>query len=95
MGCQEKRKRGIETLPDNLFEAVKFMEKSSLVKETLGNHVFEKFIENKHIEWDRYRTYVTNYEIDNYLLFFNKVFQAESSFSKKLQPKKDKLSSLC
>ncbi|MBM3700873.1 MAG: glutamine synthetase [Actinobacteria bacterium] len=57
----------IETLPDNLFEAVKFMEGSSLVRETLGEHVFTKFIENKKIEWDRYRTFVTNYEIDNYL----------------------------
>jgi glutamine synthetase len=64
---KKRESAGIETLPDNLFEAVKFMEKSTLVKETLGNHVFEKFIENKHIEWDRYRTFVTNYEIDNYL----------------------------
>jgi len=64
---KKRESAGIDTLPDNLFEAVKFMEKSTLVKETLGNHVFEKFIENKHIEWDRYRTFVTNYEIDNYL----------------------------
>ena len=43
------------------------MEKSTLVKETLGSHVFDKFIENKHIEWDRYSVFVTDYEIDNYL----------------------------
>jgi len=67
-GMLKKREEcGIETLPDNLFEAVKFMENSALVKETLGDHVFEKFIDNKKIEWDRYRTFVTNYEIDNYL----------------------------
>ncbi len=64
---KKRETAGIETLPDNLFEAVKYMEKSSLVKETLGDHVFEKFIDNKQIEWDRYRTFVTNYEIDNYL----------------------------
>jgi len=58
---------GIETLPDNLFEAVKYMEESKLVREILGEHVFNKFIENKKIEWDRYRTFVTNYEIKNYL----------------------------
>ena len=57
----------IETLPDNLFEAVKYMENSKLVEETLGVHVFEKFIENKKIEWDNYRTYVTDYELKNYL----------------------------
>lgn len=64
---QKREDIGIETLPDNLFEAVKIMEKSTLVRETLGDHVFEKFIANKKIEWDRYRTYVTDYEIKNYL----------------------------
>ncbi len=64
---KKREEVGIETLPDNLFEAVKYMESSNLVKETLGNHVFEKFIENKKIEWDRYRIYVTDYEINNYL----------------------------
>ncbi len=64
---KKREQAGIETLPDNLFEAVKYMENSTLVKETLGNHVFEKFIENKKIEWDRYRIFVTDYEINNYL----------------------------
>jgi len=63
----KRREIGIETLPDNLFEAVKYMEESKLVREILGEHVFNKFIENKKIEWDRYRTFVTNYEIKNYL----------------------------
>ena len=43
------------------------MEKSKLVRETLGDHIFDKFIENKKIEWDRYRTHVSQYEIDRYL----------------------------
>jgi glutamine synthetase len=66
----DKKKReseGMDNLPDNLFEAVKYMENSKLVKDALGEHVFTKFIENKHIEWDRYRTFVTNYEIQKYL----------------------------
>ncbi|GAH49128.1 unnamed protein product, partial [marine sediment metagenome] len=42
-------------------------EKSTLVRETLGDHVFDKFIENKKIEWDNYRTQVTDYEIKRYL----------------------------
>jgi glutamine synthetase len=62
-----EEKAGIETLPDNLYEAVKNLENSKLMKETLGEHAFTKFIENKKIEWDRYRTFVTNYEIDHYL----------------------------
>jgi len=58
---------GIETLPDNLYEAVKNLENSKLMRETLGEHIFTKFIENKKIEWDRYRISVTNYEVENYL----------------------------
>jgi glutamine synthetase len=66
----DKKKReseGMDTLPDNLFEAVKYMENSKLVKDALGEHVFTKFIENKHIEWDRYRTCITDYEIKKYM----------------------------
>ena len=66
----DKKKReseGMDNLPDNLFEAVKYMENSKLVKEALGNHVFTKFVENKHIEWERYRTCITDYEIKKYL----------------------------
>jgi glutamine synthetase len=58
---------GIDTLPDNLYEAVKYLENSKLARETLGEHVFTKFIENKKIEWDRYRIHVTDYEIDSYM----------------------------
>ncbi|MCX5641774.1 MAG: glutamine synthetase, partial [Candidatus Omnitrophica bacterium] len=42
-------------------------EKSSLVRKALGEHIFEQFIANKKIEWDRYRTQVTDYEIKTYL----------------------------
>jgi glutamine synthetase len=64
----EKRKeRGITELPGNLYEAIVELEKSELVKESLGDHIFNKFIENKKIEWDRFRIHVSKYEIDNYL----------------------------
>ncbi len=67
MDSAKREKRGIETLPENLYEAVKLMEGSKLVRETLGDHIFNKFIENKKIEWDRYRTHVSKYELDTYL----------------------------
>ena len=38
--------------------------KSELVREALGDHIFEKFIENKKIEWDQYRIHVSQYELD-------------------------------
>ena len=67
MDPAKREKMGIETLPDSLYEAVKHMEKSKLMKETLGDHIFYKFIENKKIEWDRYRTHVSKYELDTFL----------------------------
>ncbi len=60
-------RRGIRTLPGNLYEAILEVENSAVVKEALGEHIFNKFIENKKIEWDRYRTHVSLYEIEKYM----------------------------
>ena len=62
-----RRRAGIVSLPGNLFEAIQEVEASELVRETLGDHIFNKFLENKKIEWDRYRTHVSQYEIEKYL----------------------------
>jgi len=67
ISSEERKQRGIGTLPMNLFEAINFTEKSELVRKTLGDHVFDSFIKNKNIEWDRYRTQVTEYELKRYL----------------------------
>lgn len=67
MDEERRQEKGIDTLPNNLWEAVQYMEQSELVKRTLGDHIFSKFIENKKIEWDRYRTHVSKYELDTYL----------------------------
>ena len=50
-----------------VFEAIQAVEASALVRETLGDHIFNKFIQNKKIEWDCYRTHVSQYEIEKYL----------------------------
>jgi glutamine synthetase len=66
--CEEDReRRGIKQLPGSLIEAIQLTEKSKLVREALGDHVFNHFIENKKVEWDRYRIQVTSYEIEKYL----------------------------
>jgi len=67
MSVDERNKRGIRTLPASLSEAIQLTEKSKLVREALGEHVFNAFITNKKIEWDLYRTQVTGYEISRYL----------------------------
>lgn len=63
----EREARGINSLPGNLYAAVEELKKSTLVREALGDHIFYKFIANKEIEWDRYRTHVSRYELDKYL----------------------------
>ncbi len=66
IGEKERKKLGIEILPGDLYEAVLLTEKSKIVRETLGEHVFSKFLENKKMEWDTYRAQVTSYEMDKY-----------------------------
>jgi glutamine synthetase len=67
MNPAERKAHGITDLPGNLYAAILETEKSELVKRILGDHVFNKFIENKKIEWDMYRTHVSTFELDRYL----------------------------
>jgi len=67
MSAEERERRGIKQLPGSLSEAIQLTEKSKLVREALGDHVFDHFIENKKLEWDRYRVQITSYEIEKYL----------------------------
>jgi glutamine synthetase len=67
MNPAERKAHGITDLPGTLYAALLATEKSEMVRDVLGDHVFNKFIENKRIEWDRYRTHVSQYELDKYL----------------------------
>ena len=67
MTPQKRKRLKIGQLPEDLWEAIRIAEKSSLLKKCLGDHVFENFITNKKIEWERYRAQVTSYELDKYL----------------------------
>ncbi len=67
MSEEERRKLGIVDLPVDLFEAISETKKSELVRRTLGEHIFERFITNKLKEWDDYRTQVTSFELERYL----------------------------
>lgn len=64
---QERDAMGIQLLPGSLDEAIVLCEGSELVRDALGEHVFREFIANKRIEWERYRTHVTDYELNAYL----------------------------
>jgi glutamine synthetase len=63
----ERMAEGIDTLPQSLSDALDEMERSDLVAEALGEHVFEWFIRNKRNEWMDYKTHVTQFELDRYL----------------------------
>ncbi len=63
----ERRALGIEPLPQNLNDAIRVMERSELVAETLGEHVFDFVLRNKRQEWQDYRSQVTEFERDRYL----------------------------
>ena len=77
MSAARQRRHKIDTLPRDLDEAVSLMEKSPLVRETLGEHIFAKFVENKRQEIEDYRKnvgaeydkQVSEYEIKRFLPF--------------------------
>ncbi len=67
MSDAERAACGITQLPESLNEALAEMEKSELVREALGDQVFEWFLRNKRMEWHEYRTRVTQWERESYL----------------------------
>lgn len=70
MSESDRAERGIKSLPGSLYAAILECEKSELVREAIGGHIFHKFIENKKIEWEMYRIQVSSYEIERYLPMF-------------------------
>ena len=67
MQLSKKHALGIESLPENLAEALKELEEDAYIRNVLGRHISEKYREAKLAEWADYRAQVTQWEIDNYL----------------------------
>jgi glutamine synthetase len=63
----ERRKLGIEQLPETLGEAIEIAAESELVLKTLGEHTFTRFVEIKRQEWEDYRAQLSQWELDRYL----------------------------
>jgi glutamine synthetase len=63
----DRRRLGIEQLPETLGEAIELTAESELVLRTLGEHMFNRYIEIKRQEWEEYRVRVTRWELDRYL----------------------------
>ena len=67
---QDKKRLGIESLPADLHEAVECLKSDDFIREILGEHIYNKYIEAKEAEWNDYRAAVTQWEIDEYLYKF-------------------------
>src|SRR5213080_4019807 len=67
MSEAERRAAGIDSLPEDLYEAIRVADGSDLLRETLGDHVVEYLIRNKREEWDEYKGHVTPFELERYL----------------------------
>jgi glutamine synthetase len=67
MDTKQLKRHKIDTLPGSLMEALNYFRKSELMRETLGDHIFDTLVSNKTVEWDNFRVAVTDYEVKNYL----------------------------
>ncbi len=67
---EERAAEELRALPQSLSDALREMEQSELVAESLGEHIFEWFLRNKRREWDDYKSHVTPFEVSRYLRAF-------------------------
>ncbi|HKJ96810.1 MAG TPA: glutamine synthetase, partial [Thermoplasmataceae archaeon] len=67
MTSEERKEQRIDSMPESLGEALHHFRNSKLMKEILGEHVFNNFITVKQREWDAFRSHVTEWETNRYL----------------------------
>jgi glutamine synthetase len=64
---EQRRERGITSLPETLGEAIDELSQSELVRRALGDHIFDNYVKLKRAEWDEYRVQLTEWEMERYL----------------------------
>jgi glutamine synthetase len=65
--AEQRRERGIVSLPETLGEAIDEFSQSALMRKALGPHIFDRYVELKRKEWDEYRVQLTDWEMRKYL----------------------------
>ncbi|PKM47788.1 MAG: type I glutamate--ammonia ligase [Firmicutes bacterium HGW-Firmicutes-8] len=70
MTAEERNAEGIGSLPSSIYAAIQELMKDEVIKSALGEHAFNRFVEAKMIEWDRYRIQVHPWEIEEYLAVY-------------------------
>jgi glutamine synthetase len=66
----DPRARGLSTLPNSLGAALDALREDELLQQTLGPYIFERFVDAKQQEWESYRAYVSEWEVERYLTIF-------------------------
>ncbi|MHA1785206.1 MAG: glutamine synthetase family protein [Candidatus Helarchaeota archaeon] len=67
MNYEERKEKGIISLPESLAEALNEMKTSDLIKKALGDKLYTNFLKIKFKEWDEYRIHVTQWEVERYI----------------------------
>jgi len=67
---EERDALGVKNLPGSLYEAIVAMEEDGFVKTVLGEHAYNAFVTSKRAEWDAFRMFVSQWELDNYLAVY-------------------------
>ena len=70
MSHRERRRYRIDELPRDLHEALDCLEKDSFVRDALGEHIYQRFMEAKRQEWLEYSAMVSGWEVDRYLALY-------------------------
>ena len=65
--AEQRRERGIVSLPETLGEAIDELAASDLMRRALGDHIFDNYVKLKRAEWDEYRVQLTQWELERYL----------------------------
>jgi glutamine synthetase len=70
MDLETRITNNIESLPENLYEAIKELEQDKIIQEALGDHIYSRFVRAKKKEWEEYSSRVYDWEIKEYLAKF-------------------------
>lgn len=70
MSKKERVEQGISSLPSNIYEAIIELSNDEIIKEALGDHICDRFVEAVKLEWKEYMSRVTKWEIEKYLTKF-------------------------
>ncbi|MBR4457725.1 MAG: type I glutamate--ammonia ligase, partial [Clostridia bacterium] len=70
MDAATRESKGIQSLPGTLIEAVECLKQDEVICAALGEHVLSQYVEGKQKEWDAYRTHVSKWEIDRYIVMY-------------------------